>query len=418
MRIGIPKETFPGERRVAMNPMGIPALVKKGFEIIIEAGAGYESGYPDSEYTEKGAKISDSREEIFSADIIFQVRGLGSNQEAGKSDTDLYREGQIIISSMDPYLSHDETRIVAEKKVTAFALELVPRISRAQSMDILSSMASVAGYKAVLIAADHLNKMFPLSMTAAGTLKPAKVFVMGAGVAGLQAIATAKRLGAVVEAYDIRTEVKDQIESLGAKFLVIDLGATDSQDKGGYAKELTPEMIKKQQDLMKETLAEMDVVITTAAIPGRKSPVLLTEVMLRAMKPASMMIDIAAERGGNCALTKAGEIVNENGIMIHGPLNIASDIPYHASQMYAKNASNFLLNMLKDGEVKVDTDDEIVAGSLVTQGGEIVNPAIRKVMGLEALPEPEPEQKEEAGENQDENKNEQNSENNSENNNG
>ncbi|UCF80172.1 MAG: Re/Si-specific NAD(P)(+) transhydrogenase subunit alpha [Acidobacteriota bacterium] len=383
MRIGIPRETFPNERRVALIPASIPALSKAGFEVLVEAGAGSEAGFPDAAYKEKGAKIAGSRAELFSsADIILQVRALGANPEAGRADLDLLRKDQVVIGFSEPLGEPQSTKALAERGVMAFSMELMPRITRAQSMDALSSMGTVAGYKAVLLAADALPKIFPMLMTAAGTLTPARVFVVGAGVAGLQAIATAGRLGAVVHAYDVRPAVKEQVESLGAKFVELPLEAAEAEDKGGYAKAMGEEFYKKQRELMGKVLAETDVVITTAAVPGKKAPVLITGEMVKGMAPHSVIVDLAAERGGNCALTRPGETVVENDVIVLGPMNVPSTTPYHASQMYAKNITTFLMHLVKDGKLQLDMEDEITRETITTRGGEVVHPRVREILGL------------------------------------
>jgi NAD(P) transhydrogenase subunit alpha len=382
--IGVPKETFPGETRVGLVP-GVLNLTKRlGAQVIVEAGAGFAAGFVDKEYEDKGARIV-SRDEVFSqADVIVQVRGYGSNPDAGKADLEKIKKDQIVIATAEPLAEAELAKEFSKTGAKLFALELVPRITRAQSMDILSSMATVAGYKAVLIAADNLPRMFPMMMTAAGTVSPAKVFVIGAGVAGLQAIASAKRHGAVVCAYDVRPAVKEQIESLGAKFVYMELESSDAEDSGGYAKEMGDDFLKKQRELMTQVVKENDVVITTAAIPGKKSPVLITEDMVKGMQPGSVIVDFAAERGGNCELTKAGEVVVYNDVKILGPINIPAMVPYHASQMYARNVVTFIQNMVKDGEVNIDMEDEIIRESLVTSGGDVVNPRVREILGMAA----------------------------------
>jgi NAD(P) transhydrogenase subunit alpha len=380
MIVGIPKETFPGERRVAMVPAVLGLLIKGGHEVVVESGAGLDAGYLDAAFTDKGARTASRREVFSQAEIVCQVRGYGANPEHGRGDLELLRSGQLLIAAFEPLTAHQEVEAVARKGVSLFALELVPRITRAQSMDILSSMATVAGYKAVLIAAQTLPKMFPMMMTAAGTVAPARVFVIGAGVAGLQAIASARKLGAVVHAYDVRPAVKEQVESLGGKFVEMELDTAASQDAGGYAKALGEEFYKKQRELMTKVIAENDVVITTAAVPGKKAPLLVTAEMVRGMAPGSVIVDLAAERGGNCELTRAGEDVVEGGVTIIGPVNIPATVPYHASQMYAKNVQTFIQNMYdKDGNFKAD--DEIVVGTLVCKGGEIVHPMVLEAMG-------------------------------------
>jgi NAD(P) transhydrogenase subunit alpha len=383
MIAGIVKETFPEERRVALTPHVLPQLAKAGVEVVLESGAGDAAGFPDAAFTEKGAKVVGSRAEVFqTADVLLQVRGYGANPERGGEDLQLLREGQALIAAFEPLTAAEEVKAVADKGVTLFALELVPRITRAQSMDILSSMATIAGYKAVLLAADHLPKMFPMMMTAAGTVKPAKVFIIGAGVAGLQAIASAKRMGAQVEAYDLRPAVKEQVESLGGKFIEMELETGDSQDKGGYAKEMGEDFYRKQRELMTRVVAEQDVVISTAAVPGKKAPILITEDMVRGMMPGSVIVDLAAERGGNCELTKPGEIIKIHGVTIIGPVNIPATVPFHASQMYGKNVTTFLLNMVKEGKLELDTGDEIVEESMVARNGEITNSRVREAFGM------------------------------------
>ncbi len=380
--IGVPKETFPGETRVGLIPAVVPNLARAGAEVIVETGAGNAAGFTDDEFKEKGAKIV-SRSDVFSsADIVVQVRTYGANPEAGKADLELYRKDQLIIGHAEPLAAAELAKDVAPTGAALFALELVPRITRAQSMDILSSMATIAGYRAVMLAATHLPRMFPMMMTAAGTVAPARVFVIGAGVAGLQAIASAKRLGAIVSAYDVRPAVREQVESLGGKFVEMELEAGEAEDKGGYAKELGEEFYRKQRELMTRVVAENDVVITTAAIPGRKSPILVTGEMLKGMSPGSVVIDLAAERGGNCDVTKPGENVVVDGVLVMGPTNLPAAIPYHASQMYAKNVTTFITNMVKDGEININMDDEIIADTLVTRGGDVVNPRIREMLGL------------------------------------
>ena len=385
MIIGVPKESYPGERRVALIPASLQALSKVGMEVIVEEGAGLDAGFTDAEYKEKGAKVV-SRDEVFSkGEIILQVRSHGANQDAGKADLPKMRKGQIVIGTAEPLSELDAAKELAATGVTHFALELVPRITRAQSMDILSSMATVAGYKAVILASDKLPRMFPMMMTAAGTVAPARVFVIGAGVAGLQAIASAKKAGAKVLAYDIRPAVKEQIESLGGKFLEMDLGTEDAEDKGGYAKEQSEETIQKQRQMMKDAIADSDVVITTAAIPGRKAPILVTRDMVEGMVTGSVVVDLAAERGGNVEGTEAGKTVVIGGVTILGPENLPATVPYHASQMFAKNIVTFLQNMInKEGQLEMNLEDEIINDTLVCKDGEVVNARMRELMGLAA----------------------------------
>ena len=383
MIIGVPRETFPGENRVALVPGTLNLLTKKGWEIWIEAGAGANAGFPDAEYTDKGARVVPSREEIFQkADVICQVRGLGANPDAGKSDLPLLRQGQIVVAMQEPLTATGEMSALAKTGATVFALELIPRITRAQSMDVLSSMATIAGYKAVLLAADTLPRMFPMMMTAAGTVAPAHAFIIGAGVAGLQAIASAKRMGARVQAYDIRPAVKEQIESLGGKFVEMELEAGAAETKGGYAREMDEEFYRKQRELMAKVVAHSDVVITTAAVPGKKAPILITGEMLQHMAPGSVVVDLAAERGGNCDVTRPGERYDYHGVTVLGPLNLPATVPYHASQMYGRNVINFLVNMSdKENRLVVDKD-EITAETLVCKGGEVAHARVRETLGL------------------------------------
>ncbi|MFH1068126.1 MAG: Re/Si-specific NAD(P)(+) transhydrogenase subunit alpha [Candidatus Glassbacteria bacterium] len=389
MIAGIPKETFPGQHQVAVVPDGVAVLAKAGLEVIVQAGAGSEAGYPDELYAQKGAKLIGSRKELFGqADILLQVNGFGANPEKGTEDLDLLRPGQHVIAFLDPLGAAESVRKLAEKKVLAFSMELMPRITRAQSMDALSSMASVAGYKAVILAAEYLPRMFPMMMTAAGTVSAARVFVVGAGVAGLQAIATAKRLGAVVHAYDVRPAVKEQVESLGGKFVEMELETGKSEDAGGYAKAMDENFYRRQRELMTRVVAENQVVITTAAVPGKKAPVLLTEEMVRGMQPGSVIVDLAAERGGNCELTKPGETIVAHGVTILGPVNLQATVPYHASQMYSKNIVTFLRHLIKEGKLVIDRSDEITAETLLTIDGEVVQPHVREVLGLPPLQRP------------------------------
>ncbi len=313
---------------------------------------------------------------------VLQVRGVGANTQAGRSDLGLFKQNQSVIAFFEPLTPDESLTELAQKGVNVFSMELMPRITKAQSMDALSSMATVAGYKAVLLAAEKLPRMFPMFMTAAGTIAPARVFVIGAGVAGLQAIATAKRLGGVVKGYDIRPAVKEQVESLGAKFVEMELEAGNAEDKGGYAKAMGEEFYRKQRELMAKVIKESDVVITTAAVPGKKAPILITADMVKAMSPGSVIVDLAAERGGNCELTKPGETVEVNGVYIIGTDNLPSSVPFHASQMYARNITTFLLHLVKDGKLVINTEDEITSGTLITHNGQIVNPQVREIMGL------------------------------------
>jgi NAD(P) transhydrogenase subunit alpha len=381
LTVGVLTESAPDERRVAMVPGALAVLNKSGVEFLMESGAGARAGFLDKEYADKGVRLG-SRDEVFAtADVLLQVRSPGANPETGEGDLRQMRQGQTVIGFGEPLTAIDAARALASRGVTFLSMELMPRITRAQSMDALSSMATIAGYKAVLIAADALPRMFPMLMTAAGTVAPAKVLIIGAGVAGLQAIATAKRLGAVVSGYDIRTAVKEQIESLGARFVVLEIEQAAAEDKGGYAKAMGEEFYRKQREALGTVLAGQDVVITTAAVPGKKAPVLVTKEMVARMAPGSVIVDIAAERGGNCELTKPGEVVETGGVRIHGPVNLPSSIPYHASQMYAKNIATFLKHLIKDGKIALNREDEIVRETLVTHGGEIVHPRVLEASG-------------------------------------
>jgi NAD(P) transhydrogenase subunit alpha len=354
-------------------------------EVIVESGAGVPAGIPDDNYQKKGATIAPDRKTVFEkADVILQVRGFGANPELGKSDLELLRRDQALVAFFEPLTAKAQVSALAERGVRVFAVELMPRITRAQSMDALSSMATVAGYKAVLLGAELLPKMFPMLMTAAGTISPAHVFVIGAGVAGLQAIATAKRLGAIVCAYDVRPAVREQVESLGASFVEIEVESNDAEDKGGYAKAMNEEFYRKQRELMTKVVAENDVVITTAAIPGKKSPVLVTAEMVKQMRPGSVIVDLAAERGGNCELTETDQTVVDHGVTILGPLNLPSTVPYHASQMYSRNLLTFMKHLVKDGALKLDIEDEITRDTLLTNEGKIVNARLREVFGIDS----------------------------------
>ncbi len=386
MILGVPKESYPGERRVAVVPGVIPALAKAGIEVLVESGAGAEAGYPDKDYTDKGAKLVASRAEVFrSADVVAQVLCFGSNDVTGKDDLPLMRSGQFIVGFLRPLGKLEDLQALAKTGVTSFSVELMPRTTRAQSMDALSSMATICGYKAVLMAADTLPRIFPMLTTAAGTITPGRVLIIGAGVAGLQAIATARRLGAVSSAYDMRPAAKEQVQSLGGRFVELPIEAKDAQDARGYATAQGEEFYRKQRELLGDAVGGSDVVITAAVIPGKKSPVLVTKDMVARMAPGSVIVDLAAERGGNCELTQAGKIVKEHGVTIIGQFNLASTVPYHASQMYAKNLSAFLLNLVKDGKVQLNEKDEIHRETLLTQGGEIVNARVREFLGLQPL---------------------------------
>jgi len=384
MKIGVVKESFPGECRVALVPGMLPGLAKAGLDVLLESNAGQAAGFPDAQYTSKGAVLA-SRSEVFAqADVILQVRAPGANPATGSADLAALRKEQVVIGMCEPLTSHAVTKQLASAGVTAFAMELMPRITRAQSMDSLSSMATVTGYKAVLLAAMTLPRMFPMLMTAAGTITPAKVLIVGAGVAGLQAISVARRLGAVVSAYDVRAAVKEQVLSLGAKFVELPLETAGAEGAGGYAKAQDEAFYHRQRELMAKVVADHDVVITTAAIPGKPSPVLVTADMVGGMAPGSVIVDLAAERGGNCELTKADETVVIHGVTILGPTNLASTAPYHASQMYAKNITTFLLHLVKDNRIHIDADDEITRETLLTQGGRIVHARVGELAASDA----------------------------------
>jgi H+-translocating NAD(P) transhydrogenase subunit alpha len=383
--VGVPKEIYPGERRVALTPAVVPMLAKAGLEIVIEAGAGAEAGYPDTQYQEKGAKILSDRASVFGqSDMVVQVLCYGANDKTGAKDLPLLRPGQLLIGFLRPLGSAESVQQVAQTGVTAFSVELMPRTTRAQSMDALSSMASIAGYKAVVVVADALPRIFPMMTTAAGTITPSRVLVIGAGVAGLQAIATAKRLGAVVSAYDVRPAVKEQVQSLGGRFVELPLETGDTQDARGYAKAQDEAFYAKQRELLGNVLAESDALITTAVVPGKKAPILVTEAMVKRMSAGSVILDLAAERGGNCELTRPGETAVAHGVTILGPINLASTAPYHASQMYARNLTSFLTNLVKDGKVRPPESDEIIRETRLTQDGEVVNARVRELLGLPA----------------------------------
>jgi NAD(P) transhydrogenase subunit alpha len=387
MIVGVPRESFPGERRVALVPAAIPNLTKAGLEVVVEAGVGAGAGYPDADYTAKGAKIAADRAEVFrTADIVVQILCYGSNDKTGKADVPLFRRGQALIGFLRPLGSIETLQEIAGKGVTSFSVELMPRTTRAQSMDVLSSMGTICGYKAVVLAADTSPRIFPMLTTAAGTITPARVFVVGAGVAGLQAIATARRLGAVASAYDLRPAAKEQVQSLGGRFVELPIEAKDAEDTRGYARAQDETFYRRQRELLGKVVVESDVVISAAVIPGKKPPILVTKEMVAGMAPGSVIVDLAGERGGNCELTRPGEIVVEHGVTIIGWFNLASTVPYHASQMYARNVSAFLLHLVKDGKLQLNLEDEIVRETLLTRGGEVVNPRIREFFSLPALP--------------------------------
>ncbi len=386
MIIGVPKEIFPGERRVSLVPAVLPALTKAGYEVVVEAGAGTEAGYLDKDYTEKGGKIASGRKDVFTtADIVVQVLCHGSNDRTGREDLPLFRPGQALIGFLRPLGQIETVQEIAATGVTAFAVELMPRITRAQNMDALSSMATICGYKAVLLAANQLPKLFPMLTTAAGTITAARVFVIGAGVAGLQAVATAKRMGAVVSAYDLRPAVKEQVQSVGGRFVELPLETSQAQDERGYARAQDETFYQRQRELLGRVVAESDVVITTAVVPGKRPPVLITRDMVERMAPGSVIVDLAAERGGNCELTKASELTVEHGVAIFGYINLASYLPYHASLMYAKNITAFLLNMTQEKKLVFNLEDEIVRDTMLVRDGEIASALVRQFFQLPAL---------------------------------
>jgi NAD(P) transhydrogenase subunit alpha len=391
MIVGVPRETYPGERRVALVPAVLANLAKAGLQALVESGAGAAAGHPDTEYSHKGAKIAASRAEVFSqAEIITQVLCDGANDKTGQADLPMLRPGQILVGFLRPLGSLQILQELAATGVSSFAVELMPRTTRAQSMDALSSMATMSGYKAVILAADTLPRIFPMLTTAAGTITPGRVLIIGVGVAGLQAIATARRLGAVTSAYDMRPAAKEQVLSLGGRFVELPIEAKDAQDARGYGTAQGEEFYRKQRDLLGNAVAANDVVITAAVIPGKKAPILVTKEMVARMLPGSVIVDLAAERGGNCELTRPGENVVEHGVTIIGETNLASTVPYHASQMYARNLSAFLLNMVKDGKFQFNEADEIHRETLLTRDGEIVNARVREFLGLPALAAAEP----------------------------
>jgi H+-translocating NAD(P) transhydrogenase subunit alpha len=374
MQIGVPIETAPGERRVALVPEVVRKLSDRGIEVVVQRGAGAGALLPDELFEEAGAKMVKDAGDVFGRDVVVKV----GSPTPGETSL-LHRDG-VLIGFLQPLTNADGIRALASAGVTAFAMEAIPRISRAQSMDALSSQANIGGYRAALIGAQELGRFFPMLMTAAGTIRPATVLILGAGVAGLQAIATARRLGAVVQGFDVRAAVKEQIESLGATFLEFDLGG-DLEGEGGYAKELTPEQQARQQELMAEAIGKCDVVITTAAVPGRRAPILVTEEAVKKMKPGSVIVDLAAETGGNCELTEPGETIVRHDVKILGPRNVPSTMAEHASQLYARNIQALLELMIEDGALQLDFDDEVIAGACVTRDGEILHEGAKAAAG-------------------------------------
>ncbi len=370
MRIGVPRESVPGERRVALVPETVGRLAKQNNEVVIERGAGVEASFPDSAYEQAGARIVD---DAYDAELVVKVQ-RPSADEVGK-----LRKGSVLIGFLQPLQDPRYAATLAERGVVALSMDAIPRITRAQPMDALSSQATVAGYKAVILAAERLPKFLPMLTTAAGTIAPAKAFVIGAGVAGLQAIATARRLGAVVEAFDTRPVVKEQVQSLGAKFLEVDLGES-GEGAGGYAKELSEEAHRKEVELLAKAVRENDIVITTAAIPGRRAPVLITKDMVPTMRPGSVIVDLAAETGGNCELTEPGRVIERDGVTIIGTTNLPSTMPYHASQMYSRNIASLLALFLKDGRLAFDWNDDVIKGTVITNDGRVVHEGTRKLL--------------------------------------
>ena len=386
MIIAVTRELVTGEKRVSLCPSNVQSLIESGANVWVEQNAGTQAGFSDENYQSVGAKIISDRDKLFAgADIILQVQGFGSNTENSEQDLKRLKAKQLIIGMMDPLAQPQAAKQVAETGATAIALEMVPRISRAQSMDVLSSMATLAGYRSVLLGAEAAPRILPMLMTAAGTLQPARVLIMGVGVAGLQACATAKRLGAVVEAYDVRPAAREQIISVGATPVELDLPTESSEGAGGYAKKQSEEFLELQRKLMTEVVARQDIIITTAAVPGAKSPILVTEDMLKAMKAGSVLVDLAAERGGNCESTEMGKTVVKHGVTIVGPENLASDVAYHASQMYGKNIQTLLELILQDGEINLDFDDEIIAGTVVAHNNDVPHTHMRKLLDLPSL---------------------------------
>jgi NAD(P) transhydrogenase subunit alpha len=383
MVVGIPRESYPGERRVSLIPSFVDRITKLELDLIVQKGAGTDAGFVDGAYKERGARIVANRRELFSsANIILQVRAAAANPQKGLADLKLMKKGSVLIGFLDPYSSTDMLGELAGRKISSFAMELIPRITRAQNMDALSSMASISGYRAALLAACALPRMYPMLITAAGTVIPARVFVIGAGVAGLQAIATAHRIGAVVSALDIRPSVKEQVQSLGAKFVELNVETEGAEKDDGYAKAMGEEYYRKQRELMGQVIAESDVVISTAALPGKKAPLLITEDMVGAMAPGSVVVDLAAEQGGNCECTVPGETVMKHGVTIMGPINLPSSVPYHASQLYSKNITSFLQVVYRDGSVDTECQDEIACNSLLTTDGRVVHEEVREALGF------------------------------------
>jgi NAD(P) transhydrogenase subunit alpha len=391
MIVGVPKESFPGERRVALVPAVVPTLAKGGCNVVLETGAGLLAGYPDAVYAEKGARILPSRAELFAqADVVFQVLCYGANDKTGRADLAFLRRDQVLIGFLRPLGTPETVKEIAATGAIAFSVELMPRITRTQSMDALSSMSTISGYKAVLLAATTLPRMFPMLMTAAGTVTAARVFVVGAGVTGLQAIAMARKLGAIVSGYDVRPAAREEMLSLGARIVELPLETGEGAGPGGYARAQDEGFYQRQRELMARVVADSDVVITTAVIPGRKAPVLITAEMVARMAPGSVIVDLAAERGGNCELTRPNETIVAHGVTIIGPVNLAGTVPYHASQMYARNVATFLLHLLKNGKVEINLEDQITRETLVTRDGEVVHARVLEALATAPAAEGKP----------------------------
>lgn len=385
MRVAVRKESYLGERRVSLVPNSLPAIIKAGMEVVVESGAGLAAGFSDAAYQQKGGHVATTASQWQSADVILGVRVAGADRDDGAELLSHLRAGQTVIATCDPLGSPDALLKWADRGVTLFSLELIPRITRAQSMDVLSSQATIAGYRSVLLAATELPKMFPMLMTAAGTITAAKVLILGVGVAGLQAIAIARKLGAVVSAYDVRVATREQVESLGAKFIDLGLDTASAEDRGGYAKAFDESFYVKQRELLAKVIALHDVVICTAAIPGKKSPLLVTAQAVQGMRSSSVIIDLAAERGGNCELTVADQRVVRHGVAILGPTNLATDVAFDASQMFSHNMTKFLLNLVEADRLRLEADDEIIRETLVTREGQVVHSRVRPLLGLPAL---------------------------------
>lgn len=381
MRIGLARETVAGERRVALVPQEVDALRKAGHEVVAETGAGVTAGFPDAAYADRGATVA-SRAEVFDSDVVVFVRAPGSNRDDADAVVAALRPGQTIAGLTDPLGAPHVAAMLAERGVTSFALELLPRITRAQAMDVLSSQATLAGYKAALIAASQLNKIFPMLTTAAGTLPPTRALVVGAGVAGLQAIATCKRLGAVVSAYDVRAAAAEQAMSVGATFVDLELDTSGAEGGGGYAAAMGEDFLRRQREALGKVVAGQDVVITTAQVPGVRAPIIVTAEMVRAMSPGSVVVDIAAAQGGNCELSQPDQVIDVGGVTVIAPTNLAATVPSHASRLYAKNLGNFLRHVSADGKIRIDTDDQIISDTLVTRDGAVVSARVRELLGL------------------------------------